>query len=119
MYDLTVLLRSNIVHHLLSMSHDAIMWHCCPVNRKVRILKKFLIMPPSKEWGYVALHVSVGQSVRRPDFIRSITSESLHIRPADLEWRLVVYSRRSLLILRSVGQRTRSPCDQLRENALA
>ena len=36
-----------------------------------------LIMPPSKKWGYIALHLSVCRLVRRPHFFPEHNSKSI------------------------------------------
>ena len=45
-----------------------------------------LLCPPSKKWGYVALHMSVGPSV----LVRSITKEPMVKVPSNLVWWLVM-----------------------------
>ena len=70
------------------------------------------LCPPSTKWGYIALQMSVsrsvGLSVRRPYFVRMITRHRIDLGLSDLSHTCVSGCRRSLLILRSIGQRSRS-----------
>ena len=80
------------------------------------------IMPPHRRCGgYIVLQMSVGRSVCRsvglsvclsvgpPNVVRMITQERLVLGSWNFIGSLVMMSRGSLLFLRSVGQRSRSP----------
>ena len=71
-----------------------------------------IFMPPFEEEGHTALHLSVGRyvgrSVGRPDDVRSISWEPFFRFLWYFICGLVMKRGRPLLILRSIGQRSRS-----------
>ena len=86
----------------------------------VCLLLLVVVMPPSKKRWHLALHMSVGLSVCRSVTFcfRPITSEPLDLPSSILVHTSVMYSRGNLLILGSLGKRSRSPGSNVPEPLL-
>ena len=103
--------RLVLLFQSVNKSHTNKLNKNCIILLTLSLVISYIFMPPFEEEGvYCFAHVgrSVGPSVRPPDGFRMITQERLGLGSWNFIGTLIMTGRWPLLILRSLGQRSRS-----------